>query len=119
MNSLFPVMLGGALGAGLRYGTGLIFAGRFPWATLSVNLLGGFLMGLIMAFVLKGNASESVRLFVGVGILGGFTTFSAFSLELWQMMERGQICMALGYALVSVIGSVFLLAAGLSLGKAI
>jgi fluoride exporter len=118
MNSLFPVMLGGALGAGLRYGAGLIVAGRFPWATLGVNLVGSFLMGLLMAFVLKGSASEGVRLFVGVGILGGFTTFSAFSFDLWQMMERGQVGIALGYAVFSVIGSVVLLVAAMSLGRA-
>jgi fluoride exporter len=123
MNSLFPVMIGGALGAGLRYGAGLLVAGlvsgRFPWATLGVNLVGGLLMGLLMAFVLKGSTSEGVRLFVGIGLLGGFTTFSAFSMDMWQMIERGQSGLALGYALASVVGSIILLALGLSLGKAI
>jgi fluoride exporter len=119
MNSLFPVMIGGALGAALRYGAGLLVAGRFPWATLGVNLVGGFLMGLLMAFVLRGSASEGVRLFAGIGLLGGFTTFSAFSLDMWHMIERGQSGLALGYALASVVGSIILLALGLSLGKAI
>jgi fluoride exporter len=131
MNSFLPVMIGGALGAGLRYGVGLLVAGpvsgpvsglvsgRFPWATLGVNLVGGFLMGLLMAFVLKGSASEGIRLFAGVGILGGFTTFSAFSLDMLQMLERGQSGLALGYAAASVVGSIILLALGLSLGKAI
>jgi fluoride exporter len=119
MNSLFPVMIGGALGAGLRYGAGLLVVGRFPWATLGVNLLGGFLMGLLMALVMKGSANEAVRLFAGVGILGGFTTFSAFSLDMWQMVERGQNGLALGYVLASVVGSILLLALGLSLGRAI
>lgn len=119
MNSLFPVMLGGALGAGLRYGLGLVLSSRLPWATLSVNLLGGFLMGVLMAIVMKGSAGESARLFVGVGLLGGFTTFSAFSFDLWQMIERGQGGAAFGYAAVSVIGSVLLLVAGLCLGKVI
>jgi fluoride exporter len=123
MNSFLPVMIGGALGAGLRYGAGLLVAGlvsgRFPWATLGVNLVGGFLMGLLMAFVLKGSTSEGFRLFAGVGLLGGFTTFSAFSLDMWQMVERGQSGLALGYALASVVGSIILLALGLSLGKAI
>jgi fluoride exporter len=84
-----------------------------------VNLLGGFLMGLLMALVMKGSANEAVRLFAGVGILGGFTTFSAFSLDMWQMVERGQNGLALGYVLASVVGSILLLALGLSLGRAI
>jgi fluoride exporter len=124
MNSLFPVMVGGALGAGLRYGVGAVLGGRLPWGTFVVNLLGGFLMGLLMALLIKGGASENgasegVRLFIGVGLLGGFTTFSAFSLDLWQMVARGQNGLAIGYALASVIGSVVLLFAGLSLGKAL
>jgi fluoride exporter len=119
MYSLVPVMLGGAIGAGLRYGAGLLVNGRLPWATLGVNLAGSFLMGLLMALILRGSASEGVRLFVGVGILGGFTTFSTFSFDLWQMIERGQVGIALGYAAFSVIGSVVMLAAAMSLGRAI
>ncbi len=119
MNSLFTVMIGGALGAGLRYGAGTVLNGRLPWGTFGVNLLGGFLMGLLMALMMKDGASDSTRLFIGVGLLGGFTTFSAFSLDLWQMLERGQSGLALGYALASVIGSVVLLFAGLSLGRAL
>jgi fluoride exporter len=114
MNSIFPVMAGGAIGAGLRYLASVALAGRsgFPYATLTVNLIGGFTMGLLAAFVLRGAASEGVRLFVGVGILGGFTTFSAFSLESFQMIERGQMTMAAGYAVASVIGSTAALAFG-------
>jgi fluoride exporter len=119
MNPLFPVMIGGALGAGLRYAVGTMLNGRLPWGTLGVNLAGGFLMGLVMASVMRGGASEGVRLFVAVGILGGFTTFSAFSLETWQMVERGQTGLALGYAGASVLGSVALLFAGLSVGRLI
>jgi fluoride exporter len=117
MHSLFPVMAGGAIGAGLRYLVGLALhvRGGWPWGTFSVNLIGGFAMGLLAAFVLKGSASEGVRLFVGVGILGGFTTFSAFSLEGFRMIQGGQLDLALGYALASVIGSVAALAAGYGL----
>jgi fluoride exporter len=113
MNPLFPVMLGGAIGAGLRYSVGRHFVGAFPWGTLCVNLIGGFAMGIVAALVLKGSASETLRLFVGVGILGGFTTFSAFSLESWQMIERGQLGLAGGYAVASLIGSVFMLGLGM------
>jgi fluoride exporter len=117
MNPLFPVMLGGAIGAGLRYSVGRHFGGAFPWGTLCVNLIGGFAMGIVAALVLKGSASETLRLFVGVGILGGFTTFSAFSLESWQMIQRGQIGLAGGYALASVVGSILMLGAGMMIAR--
>ena len=110
-------MLGGALGAALRYVTGAALGVQlgagFPYATLAVNLAGGFAMGVLAAFVLRGAASENARLFIGVGLLGGFTTFSAFSLESFQMVERGAWMMAGGYALASVIGSVLMLGAGM------
>ncbi len=117
MHPLIPVMAGGAIGAGLRYLTGLALPvrGGWPWGTFAVNLVGGFAMGLLAASLLKGSASEAMRLFVGVGILGGFTTFSAFSLEGFRMIEGDQWGLALGYALASVIGSVAALAAGYSL----
>ncbi len=117
MYPLIPVMAGGAIGAGLRYLTGLALPVRsgWPWGTLAVNLLGGFAMGLLAASLLKGGVSETVRLFMGVGILGGFTTFSAFSLEGFRMIEGGQWGSAIGYALASVFGSVAALAAGYAL----
>ena len=117
MNPLFPVMAGGAIGAGLRYLTGLALPARagWPWGTFAVNILGGFAMGLLAAGLMRGHATEAVRLFVGVGILGGFTTFSAFSLEGFRLIEGGNWGLALGYALASVIGSVAALAAGYAL----
>jgi CrcB protein len=115
-------MAGGAIGAALRYLTGAALAARsasgWPWGTFAVNLIGGFAMGLLAASVLRGSASEPIRLFMGVGVLGGFTTFSAFSLESFQMIERGQFGLAGGYALASVIGSVAALAAGFALVRA-
>ena len=122
MHPLLPVMVGGAIGAGLRYLTGTCLSARFgaalPWGTLTVNLAGGLAMGILAGLVLRGQASETLRLFAGVGILGGFTTFSAFSLESWQMIERGQAGLAAGYALASVIGSIAALAAGYWLVRA-
>ena len=119
MNPIIPVMAGGALGAALRYLVSLALTGRggFPYATLAVNLLGGFAMGVLVALVLRGVASEGLRLFVGVGILGGFTTFSAFSLEGFQMIERGQIAVAGVYAIASVIGSITALALGFAMAR--
>ncbi len=122
MTPLFPVMLGGAIGAGLRYITGVLLTprlqGDWPWATFAVNLLGGFAMGMLAAHLMKGNVGETTRLFVGVGILGGFTTFSAFSLESWQMIERGNWALAGGYALASVIGSIMALGSGIWMARA-
>lgn len=115
-------MLGGAVGAGLRFGLSLwalqATGGGFPWGTLAVNLVGGLLMGLLAGAVAREGAGVPVHLLIGTGILGGFTTFSAFSLEAASMIERGQIGLALLYALASVIGSVLLLFAGLWLGRA-
>lgn len=118
MPSLLLVMAGGAIGAGLRFELGRAvppaWGSGFPWGTLAVNLLGGFAMGMLagaLAPLFKWEADW--RLFLGVGVLGGFTTFSAFSLEALNMIERGAVGMAVLYALVSVIGSVALLFVGL------
>jgi fluoride exporter len=117
MQSLIPVMAGGAIGAALRYMTGLALPvrGGWPWGTFAVNIAGALAMGLLAALLLRGQASETLRLFAGVGILGGFTTFSAFSLESFQMIEAGQWALAGGYALASVIGSIAALALGFAL----
>jgi len=123
MPPLLLVMAGGAVGAGLRYEVGhLALRGlgpAFPWGTLIVNLVGGFLMGVLAGMLARHGANgEPARLLLGVGVLGGFTTFSAFSLDAWNLIERGQIGLALGYALVSVVLSVALLFAGLTLARA-
>ena len=77
-------------------------------------------MGIVAAFVLRNGAlSENVRLFAGVGLLGGFTTFSAFSLEMAQMVERGELALAGGYALASVVLALLALFAGLVFGRAV
>ncbi len=117
MTPLFPVMAGGAIGAALRYWTGLALPPRSGWplGTLAVNIIGGLLMGLLAASVVKGSASETMRLFAGVGILGGFTTFSAFSLESFRMIEGGQWGQAASYAAVSVIASIGAVALGFAL----
>ena len=117
-------MLGGAIGSGARYLTGRAASAwwgpDFPWGTLAVNLVGGFAMGMLAGGLMRGGQSgETLRLFVGVGMLGGFTTFSAFSLDTIQMIERGDWLAALGYVLASVLGSVVALAIGLSATRAI
>jgi CrcB protein len=116
------VMVGGALGSGARYLTGRaalsLFGADFPYGTLAVNLVGGLLMGaLVGALARIAGTGEAWRLFVGVGVLGGFTTFSSFSLDVVTMIERGAFGAALSYALVSVIGSVLALFAGLMMTR--
>lgn len=111
---------GGALGAVLRYQTGGAVArwlgpsaaAAFPWATLAVNVTGSFAMGLLAGWLARHDGAEGWRLLLGVGLLGGFTTFSAFSLELLSLIERGAPGLALAYALVSVAAGL----AGLWLG---
>ncbi|PXW75219.1 camphor resistance protein CrcB [Blastomonas natatoria] len=117
------VMAGGAIGAALRFqATQLAIRlgqGGYPAATLAVNVLGGLLMGILAALVLKGHVAEPMRLLVGVGVLGGFTTFSAFSLELFQMLERGALLTASGYVLASVLLSLGALAIGFVVTRAL
>ena len=114
MNGLLAVMMGGALGAGARYGIALLFAA--PWATLAVNLAGGLAMGLLVGSL--STDQESWRLFAGVGVLGGFTTFSAFGLDSWRMIERGQLPLAALYVGASVVGAILLTGLGLWIARA-
>ena len=97
---------GGAVGAGLRYVAGVFIAGGgFPWATFVVNVSGALAIGGVMAFVARADAghAEVLRIFLGVGVLGGFTTFSAFSFEFLQMLERREVLLAFLYAGGSVV----------------
>ena len=124
MWNLLLVMLGGAVGAGARYAVGraslAALGPGYPWGTLMVNLAGGLAMGLLAAWLARGaSGGEPVRLLLGVGVLGGFTTFSAFSLEIVTMMERGDWIAALAYTLLSVVGAVAALMAGLAIGRAL
>ena len=116
------VALGGGAGAVLRYHSGRALTAllgpatvaAFPWATLVVNVVGSLAMGLLAGWLARhGSASETWRLLVGVGLLGGFTTFSAFSLELMLLIERGQGATAFAYAMISVLAGVTALYIGL------
>ncbi|MBI3434203.1 MAG: fluoride efflux transporter CrcB [Proteobacteria bacterium] len=114
------VFLGGGLGATLRHLVNVVGAralgASFPYATLMVNVTGSLVMGLIAGyFAFRGEASQHVRLFLTTGVLGGYTTFSAFSLDAVLLYERGAVAAAALY----VAGSVILSLAGLLAGLAI
>ncbi len=122
MKHLLLVALGGGIGAGLRHLVSLttlrLFGPGFPWGTFAVNVAGSFAMGVFIAWlarysnVLGGNAQD-VRYLVATGVLGGFTTFSAFSLDFAVMWERGDMGLAGAYAIASVLLSLTAIFAGL------
>ncbi len=116
------VAAGGALGAWLRYQTGRLYlaaigpaaANAFPWATLTVNVLGSAAMGILVGWLARhGTGGEHWRLLLGVGVLGGYTTFSSFALEFVQFAERGQLGLAATYVAVSLVAGFAALFAGL------
>ncbi|MGY0653093.1 fluoride efflux transporter CrcB [Luteimonas sp. A537] len=107
MSAYLWVGLGGFIGSMARYavsvGLGAAPTDRFPWATFAVNCLGCLLIGLLVGASAKASVSEPVRLFLVTGILGGFTTFSAFGLESLTLLRRGETSLALLYILGSVL----------------
>jgi CrcB protein len=125
MQAYLLVFLGAGIGGALRHGVNVgcaRFCGTaFPYGTLTVNVVGSFLMGVIagwLAFRAGAGWSQPLRLFLTTGVLGGFTTFSAFSLDAMLIWERGEVVMALGYVAASVLLSIAGLAAGLALVRA-
>lgn len=114
------VFLGGGAGAALRHGMNLAAARAlgtaFPYGTLIINVTGSLVMGLIAGyFALKGDASQHWRLFLTTGILGGYTTFSAFSLDAALLYERGEVGLSALYVVASVAVSIAGLFAGLAI----
>ncbi len=117
------VALGGAMGSVLRYQVGRAVSGiagpgnAFPWGTLAVNIAGSLAMGALVGWLARGSiaeqSAENARLLIGVGLLGGFTTFSAFSSELVTMLHRGQAGMAAGYAAASLAAGMAAVIVGL------
>ncbi|MGJ8624929.1 MAG: fluoride efflux transporter CrcB [Yoonia sp.] len=112
--TFIQVALGGAIGAAARYGVGvaLFRPGTFPLGVLAVNIIGSFLMGAIVVY-LGQKSMTHLNPFLMTGVLGGFTTFSAFSLEAFTMFERGEITQAAIYVALSVILSIAALALGI------
>jgi fluoride exporter len=126
MKSYLLVFLGAGIGGALRHGVNVgcarVCGTAFPWGTLTVNVLGSFLMGALagwLAFKANEGWSQPLRLFLTTGILGGFTTFSAFSLDAVLIWERGQNGLAATYVAASVLLSIVGLVAGLGLVRTI
>jgi len=115
--ALLLIFLGGGLGSMLRHlvnqGSAAVFGVNFGWGTLFVNIVGSFAMGLLAGwFAFRSEGGELLQLFLATGILGGFTTFSAFSLDALLLWERGQIPAALIYSAGSVGGAIISVFAG-------
>ncbi|WP_424630272.1 fluoride efflux transporter CrcB [Bradyrhizobium sp. SYSU BS000235] len=126
MNPLFilAVAAGGATGSVLRYlvgvGSGKLFGTDFPWGTLIINVTGSFLIGAFVGlFASKWDLPQAARIFLTVGICGGYTTFSTFSLDAWSLVERGESFSAVAYMIASVVLSVGALIAAMHIVRAL
>lgn len=121
MLNVLLVALGGGLGAASRFGVSLAVPARadaWPWATFGINVAGSLLIGVLAGWLSsRGEAGEPWRLFLGVGVLGGFTTFSAYSLETMRMIERNDWVGASTYSIGSVIAGLVAVAIGLAMAK--
>jgi fluoride exporter len=109
--NILAVAVGGAIGSVARYlvgvGSGKLFGLDFPWGTLIINVVGSALIGVFAGlFALKWDAPQTLRVFLTVGICGGFTTFSTFSLDAYYLIERGQILASALYIVSSVVLSI-------------
>jgi CrcB protein len=117
---ILAIAAGGAIGSVLRHFAGsgamALLGLAFPYGTLLVNILGSFLMGVFVgSFAQYGNPSPELQAFLTVGLLGGFTTFSSFSLDVVTLYERGEVAAAILYVALSVILSLAAIFAGLFL----
>ncbi|CAM5359122.1 CrcB protein [Aquamicrobium terrae] len=124
MYHVLLVAIGGALGASARHLAGLgalrLWGPHFPWGTMLINIAGSFAMGAFIEILARRfGASNELRLFVATGVLGGFTTFSSFSLDFAALWERGSALPALGYMLASVVGAILALFLGLWLVRTV
>ena len=121
---ILAVALGGAIGTVARYlvgiASGKLFGLDFPWGTLIINVTGSFLIGAFAAlFAEKWDLPQAARIFLIVGVCGGYTTFSTFSLDAWYLIERGQIVASGAYMIASVVLSLAALVGALHLVRAL
>lgn len=124
MKMLLMVAMGGAIGSSGRYMVGVLatrlFGISFPWGTMIVNILGSFVMGLLVALLaVRYSVSNEVRGFLAIGVLGGFTTFSSFALDIVYLYEKKQYLASAGYMSISVICSILALFSGMALVRSL
>ena len=124
MSNILLVAIGGAIGSVGRYCVGLwatrLAGPNFPWGTLTVNVVGAFAIGLLVEMVARRfDASNEMRAFIVTGILGGFTTWSSFTLDTMVLLERGEVGLSALYLLASLLVSFAAIFAGLALGRAL
>ena len=123
MTHALLIFLGGGAGAVCRHYVGLVglklMGPGFPWGTLAVNVIGSCLMGLFIAWLMARGGPTSLRLLVATGFLGGFTTFSAFSLDTLNLWERGHSGLAISYVAASVALSIAAVVVGMAIGRAL
>ena len=123
MNAYLLVGIGGALGSVARYGSGVlvgrVWTSSFPLATLLINIAGSLAMGLFIGYLARTNPAwqTDAKLFVAVGVFGGFTTFSSFSLDAIGLIERGEIVQSAIYILGSVVIAILALYVGMQLTR--
>ena len=122
MNALVLVFIGGGLGAVSRHLSGMAVMRAsgpgFPWGTMLVNIVGSLAMGLLIAWLARRSSGDAdLRLLLATGFLGGFTTFSAFSLDAVTLYERGALTAAAAYVIASVTVSILALFGGLWLAR--
>ncbi|MFZ4056595.1 MAG: fluoride efflux transporter CrcB [Ferruginibacter sp.] len=119
MKPFLLVAFGGALGSIARYGLSLLLNGKsFPWATLSVNIVGSFIIGVVAAIALANeNFNNQWRLLLATGICGGFTTFSAFTLENLQLIQEGKWLQMATYTSLSLLGGLIAVWLGYKIGS--
>lgn len=121
---ILAVAAGGALGSVARYlvaiGFGKLLGPKFPWGTLFINVTGSLLIGVLAGlFAVRWNLPQAARVFLIVGICGGYTTFSTFSLDSFYLIERGEVAAACAYMIASVVLSVSALVAGIQIVRVI
>ena len=120
ITAVLPVAIGGAIGASARYLTGLVavrvMGPGFPWGTMTVNVVGSFLMGVIVVYMAE-RSGQRFSPFLVTGILGSYTTFSSFSLDALEIYERGQLGIAAIYVTASVLLSLGAIFAGLAVAR--
>lgn len=124
LSRLLLVLAGGAVGSGARYLVGLWtadqFGATFPWSTIAVNVVGCFLIGLLATLADEAGAIDAdTRTLLVVGVLGGFTTFSSFTLDTWRLVEQSETIRGAAYFLASLGVSFIALALGIGLARAL